>query len=87
MVETTHARIHEDDMGRIEAMFGDESTAEKIGKLVQFYQLMNLEHDPELKEQSGPTGSYVHCRDCGRSENTLDKLESRPCEDGISVKE
>lgn len=44
-------------------------------------------HDPEKRSRSGPTSDYVACKDCGRTANTVEKLDERPCKDGISPKE
>jgi len=46
-----------------------------------------MKHTIETRERSSHTGEYVICTDCGRTANTEERLEQRPCKDGISVKE
>ena len=43
------------------------------------------DHEPAERSRAGPHADYVVCDDCGRTENTVEALDRRPCRDGIPV--
>ena len=43
------------------------------------------DHTPEIEERQSPTGAYIICKECGRSENSLRELSRRPCKQTIPV--
>jgi len=45
------------------------------------------QHIPVKRDRSGPRSSYIVCKECSRTENTLRELNQRPCRDGISARE
>ena len=88
MVEdTTHVRVYESDKDRIKATRAKGAIGDKLSHIIDQYW-EDSSHYPVLEERDNkPLGPYVMCRDCGRSENTLEELEKRPCKDGIAVDE
>ncbi|MFB6197987.1 MAG: hypothetical protein ABEI52_06935 [Halobacteriaceae archaeon] len=86
--ETTHVRVYKSDKDRIRATTGKGNMAHKLSKIVDDYWHHAGPHHPVLQEREDkPLGPYVQCRDCGRSENTLQELNDRPCEEQIAVNE
>jgi hypothetical protein len=83
--DTTHIRAYESDKERIKATLRKGNVADQLSHIIKEHWTSGP-HYPVLQERENkPLGPYVRCRDCGRSENTLDELNNRPCEDGIPV--
>jgi hypothetical protein len=40
-----------------------------------------------VERENRPLSDYVACESCGRTANTIEELEDRPCREGISLKE
>lgn len=86
--DTTHVRVYESDKDRIRATKGKGNVADRLSHIIDWYWKDSGPHYPVLKEREDkPLGPYVQCRDCGRSENTVEELNNRECEEGIAVEE
>lgn len=86
MPETEHARMYRPDKDKLKALFPDRRMADRVRRLIKIYEHTRLSHDPVLMERDDGS-HYISCLDCGRSDDEVKGLESKPCEGGIKVNE
>lgn len=77
-------KVGEDDFRLLKAC---KPGGENWGRFLTNAVRDSSRHLPVVRERNGPTSDYVACDLCGRSENDLDQLEARPCDQGISINE